>query len=55
MLYFVDKMIPFSEINLKLVVYYVDLKSLLWHYGLLLFLILTPSFSLLNPAFLSNR
>lgn len=42
-LYFVDKMIPFTEINLKLVEYYVDLKSLLiMYYGILLFLILTP-------------
>lgn len=55
-LYFVDKMIPLTERNPKLVLYYVDLKSLLiMHYGLLLVLILTPSFSLLKPALLSNR
>lgn len=51
-------MIPFTEINLKLVVYYVDLKSILvMHYGILLHMCITrtPPINYLKPALLSNQ
>lgn len=49
-------MIPFTEINLKLVVYYVDLKSILvMNYGILLHICITSPINYLKPALLSDQ